>query len=176
MRYCPINLSPIEKNQDYNPNSLKKMAVKLIKLKPLNYTVAEQQEQALQRIGKMSIQGVQPKLSAVLNIKQAQFDIVNKNGKYIIKIQSPLYKELPQNESLSMLLAKSIDIETPIFGLVKTIDNNYSYFIKRFDREGRNKKLAVEDFCQLASLDRDTKYNSSMEQVITDIRAKILTT
>ena len=44
--------------------------------------------------------------------------------------------------------------------------NYYLYnFIKRFDRIGRNKKLAVEDFAQLFGLSRETKYDASMEKV-----------
>jgi serine/threonine-protein kinase HipA len=42
-------------------------------------------------------------------------------------------------------------------------------FQKRFDRIGHNKKLALEGFAQLSNEDRHTKYNSSMEKVITVI-------
>jgi serine/threonine-protein kinase HipA len=45
-------------------------------------------------------------------------------------------------------------------------DGTKTYFIRRFDRAGRNKKTPVEDFAQLSGKDRETKYDSSMEQVI----------
>lgn len=51
-------------------------------------------------------------------------------------------------------------------GLVYSKVNSLTYFIKRFDRIGHNKKLALEDFAQLSGEDRHTKYKSSMENVI----------
>ena len=40
------------------------------------------------------------------------------------------------------------------------------YWIRRFDRVGQKGKLAVEDFAQLLGRDRETKYDSSVEQVV----------
>jgi len=49
------------------------------------------------------------------------------------------------------------------------VNNTHSgiltYFIKRFDRIGKNRKIAVEDFAQLTGRTRETKYDSSMEKV-----------
>lgn len=75
------------------------------------------------------------------------------------------YKEVPQNEDLTMGLAKAVEIEIPFHGLIYNIDNSLSYIIKRFDRS-RNQKIAVEDFSQLLGYSRDTKYEASMEKVI----------
>ena len=63
-----------------------------------------------------------------------------------------------------MSLASTIGIEVPVHGLLYAKDNSMTYFIKRFDRAGHNKKFALEDFSQLSGKNRDTKYNSSMEQ------------
>jgi serine/threonine-protein kinase HipA len=60
-------------------------------------------------------------------------------------------------------------IDVPLHGLVYSKDKTMTYFIRRFDRVGRNKKIAVEDFAQLSGRDRATKYDSSMEQVISFI-------
>lgn len=114
----------------------------------------------------MSVQGVQKKLSAQLKIKSEIFEIVDQYGHYILKPQSDLYPELPQNEALTMSLAQIIGIEVPIHGLVYSKDQSMTYFIKRFDRAAKNQKLAIEDFAQLSNEDRHTKYNSSMEKVI----------
>ncbi len=65
-----------------------------------------------------------------------------------------------------MTLAEIFGIEVPVHGLVYSKDKSKTYFIKRFDRIGHNQKLAVEDFSQLLGLDRETKYESSMEKVI----------
>ena len=114
----------------------------------------------------MSIQGVQPKLSAVLNIKDGRFEIADKNGRYILKPQHYLFPELPENEDLTMRLADTIGIEVPLHGLVYSKDKSLTYFIKRFDRKGQKDKIAVEDFGQLAGMGRDTKYNYSMEKLL----------
>lgn len=114
----------------------------------------------------MSIQGVQPKLSAILNLKDGRFEIVDKNGKFILKPQHHVFPELPQNEDLTMHLAASVGIEVPLHGLIWSKDHSLTYFIKRFDRKGHKDKIAVEDFAQLAGMSRDTKYNYSMEKLV----------
>ena len=114
----------------------------------------------------MSIQGVQPKLSANLDTRNSTFEIVNQKGKYIIKPQSDIYQQVPENEDVSMRMAKAIGIEVPFHGMIYSRDGSLSYFIKRFDRVGRNKKLPVEDFSQLAGLSRDTKYDFTIEKII----------
>ena len=119
------------------------------------------------RSTKMSIQGVQPKLSAVLNIRQAKFEIVDIKGKYIIKPQHHIYPQLPENEDLTMKMASACGINTPVHGLVYSKDGSLSYFIKRFDRKGKKDKLPLEDFAQLAGEKRDTKYDYSVERLIT---------
>lgn len=114
----------------------------------------------------MSIQGVQPKLSAVLNTRKQTFEIVDINGRFIIKPQHEAYTQLPENEDLTMRMAALVGIETPFHGLIWCKDGSLSYFIRRFDRLGRHKKLAVEDFAQLAGLSRETKYDYTIEKMI----------
>jgi len=114
----------------------------------------------------MSIQGVQPKLSAILNIKHERFEIVDKGGRYILKPQHPYFPQMPENEDLTMRLADTIGLNVPLHGMIWSKDNTLTYFIKRFDRKGQNDKVPVEDFAQLAGLSRDTKYNYSMEKLV----------
>ena len=113
----------------------------------------------------MSIQGVQPKLSAKLSIKEGKFEIVDTGGKYILKRQHQYIPEMPENEDLTMRLASEIGFATPLHDLIWSKDSTLTYFIKRFDRKGQKDKVAVEDFAQLAGLSRDTKYDYSMEKV-----------
>jgi serine/threonine-protein kinase HipA len=165
MNICPITYKPCE-DKRYSEAGLKLLASGLSKLNNLEYSAEEQRKEAYNRAAKMSIQGIQPKLSAVLNIKEEKFDIVDKGGRYILKPQHHIFTELPENEDLTMRLAELIDLEIPKHGLVWSKDNSLTYFIKRFDRKGQNDKIPIEDFAQLAGLSRDTKYNSSMEKVI----------
>jgi len=118
------------------------------------------------RAAKMSIQGVQPKLSVRLNAKAGVFEIVDRGGRYVIKPQHGLYPNLPENEGLTMQLAGLCGIEVPLSGLVRCVDGTWSYFVRRFDRVGHNRKVPLEDFAQLSGFSRDTKYESSMEQVV----------
>jgi serine/threonine-protein kinase HipA len=166
MNRCPITYEEIDVNERrYSHRGLRRLSPQLKNLNLLNFTSSEQRMEAIARAGKMSIQGVQTKLSAVLNIKEQCFDIVDQFGQYILKPQSEYYPELPENEALTMSLAAAIDIEVPVHGLVYCKDNSMTYFIKRFDRIKHKKKCAMEDFAQLSQLSRDTKYNSSMEKV-----------
>ena len=165
MNRCPITYENLEEGI-YSPQGLKRLSPALKKLALLDYTAEELRAEAMQRASKMSIQGIQPKLSAVLNIKDGRFEVVDKGGKYILKPPHPIFPELPQNEDLTMRLAGCIGIEVPVHGLVYGKDGLLTYFIKRFDRKGQKDKIAVEDFAQLAGLSRDTKYNYSMEKLI----------
>ena len=169
MKRCPITYEIIDGQENYSRRGLRLLSPQLSRLHPLAYSAEEQRNEALDRVGKMSIQGVQKKLSAQLRVKSECFEIVDQNGHYILKPQSDLYPELPENESLTMSLAKTIGLEVPPHGLMYSKDNSLTYFIKRFDRIGHNKKLALEDFSQLSGGDRHTKYNSSMEKVVTVI-------
>jgi serine/threonine-protein kinase HipA len=113
----------------------------------------------------MSIQGMQPKVSTVLRANEGRMEIVDNDGRYIVKPPNLAYPELPENEALTMSLATTLDIEVPAHGLLLNADQTRSYFIRRFDRAGWA-KLPVEDFAQLSGESRDTKYSSSTEKLI----------
>lgn len=165
-RICPITYQALKGKQKYSFEGLKKLSRQLKTLHDLPLNAEQQRIEARRRAHKMSIQGVQAKLSAILNIKHGRFEIIDIGGKYILKPQSEFYPELPENEDLSMRLASSIGIEVPLHGLLYSIDGSLTYFIKRFDRIEHKQKLAVEDFAQLTNQTRDTKYNFSMERLI----------
>jgi len=165
MSRCPITYETITDGHAYSSRGLRLLSPQLKELHPLDMSASEQRMEAVARVGKMSIQGVQTKLSAQLSVKAGCFDIVDHNGHFILKPQSEYYPELPENEALTMSLARMIGIDVPVHGLVYSKDNTMTYFIKRFDRIAHHKKCALEDFAQLSELGRDTKYNSSMEKV-----------
>lgn len=165
MNRCPITYEVCGRDK-YSQKGLHLLSRSLTQLRGFPYTAQEQRNEAVTRAVKMSIQGVQPKLSAVLKVKEEMFQVVDTRGKYILKPQNIIYLELPENEDLTMKLAKTAGIEVPLHGLIYSKDGSLTYFIKRFDRMGRNRKLPVEDFAQLAGLSRDTKYNYSMEKIV----------
>jgi serine/threonine-protein kinase HipA len=163
MTLCPISYEPC--TGLYSEKGLKLLSKSLSGLYPLPFSSVELRQEASSRAGKISIQGVQPKLSARLNVKNQCFDLVDKNGHYILKPQISDYPNVPENEDLTMRLAASAGISVPLHGLLYGRDNELTYFIRRFDRTLKNQKIHVEDFAQLSGKNRDTKYNSSMEQV-----------
>lgn len=170
MKRCPITYDIISTEEDYSKRGLKLLSPALTHLEPLQYTAAEQRAEALELIGKMSIQGVQTKMSAKLNVSKNRFDIVAQGGTYILKPQSEFYPELPENEAISMTLAARVGIDVPVHGMVYSRDKSMTYFIKRFDRVSGKNKVNLEDFSQLSRVERDVKYKSSMEQVVDMLR------
>ncbi len=163
---CPLTYEPISPERKYSVRGLKKLAPTLQHLEDFPFTANEQRKQAVgKQISKISIQGVQPKLLAKLNIKNNCFELAELDSAFILKPQNDLYEKLPENEDLSMRLAASVGIETPLHGLIYCQDNSLTYFIKRFDRTPKQ-KIAVEDFCQLAAKKTEDKYNFSMERLI----------
>ncbi|MCK5520210.1 MAG: HipA domain-containing protein [Candidatus Marinimicrobia bacterium] len=164
MNKCPITYEPC--TEIYGSKGLKKLSPRLTTLVDLPFTAAEQRQEAATRAGKMSVQGVQAKLSAKLNIPAQGFDIVDQFGTFIIKPQSDVYLQLPENEALTMKMAQLFKIDVPISGLIYAKDKSFSYFVKRFDRLPKGEKQALEDFAQLTGNTRDTKYNFSMEKLL----------
>lgn len=163
---CPITLEPVEGGGLYSRSGLRAVHPRLEILLPLHLTQEEQLREARWRADKMSIQGVQPKLSAVLKPKEGRFEIVDRGGQFILKPNPPPFEEVPANEALTMTLAEIAGLEVPPHGLVPASDGSWVYFVRRFDRAGRNKRLHQEDFAQLTGAGRETKYNSSLEQVV----------
>ncbi|AEM71724.1 HipA domain protein [Allomuricauda ruestringensis DSM 13258] len=165
MNRCPITYE-LCGTAKYSGRGLKMIAPKLTDLKDLPYSAAELRRESANRAKKLSIQGVQPKLSATVSVVDQEFKIVDQFGTYIIKPQNDLFPQLPENEDLTMRMAKAYGLNVPFHGMVYAKDGSLSYFIKRFDRYGKGKKYAVEDFAQLTGNTRDTKYRFTMERVV----------
>jgi serine/threonine-protein kinase HipA len=165
MNRCPITYEPCG-DRLYSVRGLRLLSKNLNDLKPFPYTIEEQINEAIARVSKISIQGVQPKLSARLSVSNEGFEITDRKGTYILKPQNLYYKELPQNEDLTMRLAGFAGLDVPLHGMIYSKDASLTYFIRRFDRTPRGHKFAVEDFAQLAGLSRETKYNYSMEKIV----------
>lgn len=162
---CPITYEPLLTNEKYSKKGLKLLSPSLLTLNDLPFSAAQLRKEAKEHANKLSIQGVQLKLSARINPSIQSFEICDIGGKFILKPPSEIYSELPENEDLSMRLAAEL-IEIPLHGLIRNNDNSFTYFIKRFDRIVHNQKLPVEDFGQLAKLKSETKYDFSMEKII----------
>lgn len=166
MKRCPITLEEIPEGSRYSRSGLKRLDPRLRDLQLLPYTQEQQLEEAAARADKMSVQGVQPKLSAVLRVGEGRLEVVDRGGRFILKPCPPQWSEVPANEALTMTLAGLAGIEVPVHGLVSATDASWVYFVRRFDRAGQGERLPLEDGAQLLGRTRDTKYDSSLEQVI----------
>ena len=165
MNRCPITYEPCG-DARYSRAGLRLLSPNLKSLNDFPYDAERQRREAIIRAGRTSIQGVQPKLSVRLAATAGVFRIVDRRGRYVIKPQHHLFPNLPENEGLTMHLARLCGIEVPVSGMVRSADGTWSYFVKRFDRVGHNGKVAVEDFAQLSGRTRDTKYDFSMERLV----------
>ena len=170
MSKCPLSYSEVEGR--YDMAALHRLHPKLQDLKELPFTSDELRWEAGGRAHKLSIQGVQPKLSARLNLKNQCFDLVDQKGQFILKPQNGQYPALPENEDLTMKLARLSGLEVPDHGLIPGHDGVLTYWIRRFDRRGRSEKVPMEDFAQLLGRTRDTKYDSSLEEVASVIQER----
>ncbi len=116
-----------------------------------------------------TVTGVQPKLSLGIqkmkeNDNLSRFTIVGLWGEYILKPQTKDYANLPEIEDLTMHLAEIAKIKTVPHSLIYLKSGQLAYITKRVDRE-KNKKLHMEDMCQLTEKLTEYKYRGSYEQI-----------
>lgn len=114
----------------------------------------------------LTIPGVQKKLTLELikDKKDFRLTLIGFQGDYILKPPTNEYKELPENEDLTMHLAKIADIDTPIHSLIRFKSGELAYITKRFDRN-KDGKIHVEDMNQLSGNLTSDKYYGSVEKV-----------
>ena len=124
--------------------------------------------EARKMVGKMSISGVQPKLSVIPERTSHALKVVERGGLYILKPPSASFESLPENENLCMLIAGVCGMEVPAHGLIPLKDNKLAYVVKRFDRQEDGSKRQQEDFQQL--LETNDKYSGSYERMANFIK------
>lgn len=165
MKRCLFTYLPLKDGEEiYSAEGLKTLSRKLNGLRTFPYSTAELRRQAQRLAGKLSIQGIQPKVSVTLDEAGSEFAIVEKGGTYILKPQVADYPQLPENEDLTMKMAAVAGLKTPWHGLLRCEDDSLAYVIRRFDRRGR-RKVPQEDFAQLIGASRSTKYLATTERV-----------
>jgi serine/threonine-protein kinase HipA len=136
----------------------------------IDLALAEVSLKAQEMVGKMSISGVQPKLSVKLTGKESipQLKVTAEGGQYILKPQVQAFLNLPENEELCMMIAENMGINVPPHCLVHLKDKSLAYVVKRFDRVGR-RKVHQEDFAQV--LGKADKYDGSVEEIGRKLKA-----
>jgi serine/threonine-protein kinase HipA len=117
---------------------------------------------AQEMVGKMSISGVQPKLSVRLDKKLGEIVTAAERGEYILKPQLQQFPHIPENENCCMDIAEDLGIDIPPQCLLPLTDGTLAYIVKRFDRRGPE-KIHQEEFFQI--LEKKDKYQGSLEQI-----------
>ena len=114
-----------------------------------------------------TLTGVQAKLSLHLDRHEGtrRLTIVGLWGDYIFKPQTQTYKNLPENEDLTMHLAEIAKIKVVPHTLIRLNDGTLGYLTKRIDRTSDGGKIPMEDMCQLTERQTEYKYKSSYEQI-----------
>ena len=116
-----------------------------------------------------TVTGVQAKLSLSRkkmtdNKSTDRFTIVGLWGEYILKPQTELYPELPEIEDVTMGLSELSNIKTAPHTLIRLKSGELAYITKRVDRL-KDRKLHMEDMCQLTERLTEHKYKGSYEQI-----------
>ncbi|MGJ8638031.1 MAG: type II toxin-antitoxin system HipA family toxin [Opitutaceae bacterium] len=138
----------------------------------LPYAVSELVTFHSKRRLRMSLSGVQPKVSAIFSRKEQQFEVVEQNGAYILKPSPQAFPRAAENEVLTMQLARDAGLDVPLCGYVKSNDEQGVFWIERFDRQGQGNlhRLRCEDACQVLGVPSSFKYAGNFETLARMIR------
>ena len=132
------------------------------KLPIIEFGLEDVSQKAQKSTGKLSISGVQPKLSMKLDKKNNSLISVAEGGEYILKPQTAAFPNIPENEQCCMDIAAELKIAVPPHCLLPLKDGSWAYIVKRFDRES-GVKIHQEEFFQI--LESGNKYKGSVEQI-----------
>ena len=120
----------------------------------------------------MSISGVQDKIS--LRLERGQLRAVDRDGTHLLKpIPSAalhLVEDVPANEHITMLAARTLGLRTAAQGLIRLADGELAYVTRRFDRLSDGTRLHQEDLGVLLGASPATrgpngKYEASYEEM-----------
>src|SRR5258708_13522007 len=110
---CLITNEPWDGPGRYSPAGLRLLDRRLASLAPLPYTREQLIEEAAARAVKMSIQGMQPKVSTVLRVTEGRMEIVDNGGRYIVNAPHLIHAPLPENKPPPMPLPPPPPIHVP---------------------------------------------------------------
>ena len=176
IKYCPGTLA--EGFDTYSKTCLKRVfsSKKVSHILPYNSPQSsdEDAERFLENRKRISISGVQEKLSLILVKNKLRLTEEGEQGNYILKpIPRDLKKvdQVPANEHLTMQIAKQVyGISTAENALIFFENGEPAYITKRFDVKEDGTKLSIEDFASLAdktteNAGPDYKYEYSYEEL-----------
>jgi serine/threonine-protein kinase HipA len=175
IKYCPGTLA--EGFNTYSPSCLRKLFNNKKVSPVLPYESPQQNEEVVELFmenrKRISISGVQEKLSLLLETHTLRLTQEGEQGTYILKpIPRDLKKvdQVPANEHLTMQIAQQVyGINTAENAMIFFKDGTPAYITKRFDVRADGGKWGKEDFASLAGKTTDNaganfKYSYSYEE------------
>lgn len=175
LKYCPGTLA--KGFTAYSPSCLRYMFNGKKVNHVLPYDPPQQSEEVAEKFmenrKRISISGVQEKLSFLLEKKILRLTNEGEQGTYILKpIPRDLKKidQVPANEHLTMQIAKQVfGINTAECAMIFFKNGSPAYITKRFDIKEEGGKWGKEDFATLAGKTNDNaganfKYEYSYEE------------
>ncbi len=173
---CPGTLA--EGFSSYSPTALRLLfeRKKVSHILPFpSPTVSEESAERFRENRKrISISGVQEKLSLVLEKNQLRLTSPGEHGAYILKpipADVRLASQAPANEHLTMQIARQVyNIETAENALIFFDNGEPAYITRRFDVKANGSRGGKEDFASLAGKTSENagpnfKYDSSYEEI-----------
>lgn len=140
-----------------------------------------QEEEDQEGILRFSLAGVQLKFSAIWeNHGGLTIPVNGVGGSWIVKLPSPIFKGVPQNEYAMLELARRVGIDVPevalvplqqIKGLPRDVEEigSHAFVTKRFDRANDGTAIHIEDFAQVFGLFPERKYASASYRNIVQV-------
>nr|WP_307188686.1 HipA domain-containing protein [Nocardia amikacinitolerans] len=116
-------------------------------------------------LDRTALPGVQIKVSA----QMISTPVSTVNGPAILKLNPPEYPFLVENESFFLDMASACGIRVPRHQLASDKNGRTALFIDRFDRlveEGRIRRMAQEDACQVLGRYPAAKYRITLQEAI----------
>ena len=176
LKFCPGTLA--ERFKTYSPSCLKNLFNGKKVNHVLPYDPPQQSEEVaelfMENRKRISISGVQEKLSLILEKNILRLTKEGEQGTYILKpIPRDLKKvdQVPANEHLTMQIAKQVyGLNTAECAMIFFKNGSPAYLTKRFDVRDEGGKWGKEDFATLAGKTKDNagvnfKYEYSYEEV-----------
>ena len=176
LKYCPGTLA--EGFTTYSPGCLRNLFYGKKVNHVLPYEPPQQSEEVAEQFienrKRISISGVQEKLSLILEKNQLRLTKKGEQGTYILKpipIDLKKVDQVPANEHLTMQIARQVyGINTAENAMIFFKNGSTAYITKRFDVKEAGGKWGKEDFASLAGKTKDNagtnfKYDYSYEEI-----------
>jgi serine/threonine-protein kinase HipA len=162
---CKITLKPLT-GKEKQPGYIDRSVISLlgsVSAKPaLEFSRGDFFQQTVKLVEKMSISGVQQKLSLKLGDANKLVP-TSTGGEYIIKPSPEQYPHAAENEHTAMVIHQHMGIDTALCGLVPFTDGELAYITKRFDKTDSG-KLHQEDLLQCFGEQGVGKYDKTYEE------------